>query len=88
MVALFAPGTHESLEKHLDDVLEQCAPVSTRIAAVREQHRGHIEMVGYFYRLYPGIVMKANQIKGMADRNLGIGFDFYYMYSDRREDSE
>ena len=77
----------ESLERHLDDVLEQCAPVSTRVAATREQHQGHIEAVGYFYRPYPGIVMEANQIRGMADMKLGIGFDFYYMYSDRREDS-
>jgi hypothetical protein len=52
-----------------------------------EKLSAHIELVGYFYSGFPGLVFEASTISRLAALDLGFDCDFYYMYSDKREDS-
>lgn len=80
-------GDTVPLELHVKDVLDQ---LDTNPAAFREvsvELEGTMELVAYFYRDYPGISFEHDLIERMADYSLGMDCDFYYLYSDRREDS-
>jgi hypothetical protein len=75
------------LESHVKDVLDQ---LDTNPAAFREvsvELEGTMELVAYFYRDYPGMSFEHDLIERMADYSLRMDCDFYYLYSDRREDS-
>jgi hypothetical protein len=80
-------GRHRSLEDHIADVLEQLrlnrvgfCEASTRFGAV-------IQLVAYFKTEYPGLSFDRELVKALADFSLGLDCDFYYLYSDKREDS-
>ena len=77
-----------ALEAHVDDVLEQLQPARDRIADLLKEVTGEMILVGYFYRDYPGLHFKASTLSNLAAINVDIDMDFYYMYSDKREDSE
>jgi hypothetical protein len=77
-----------SLEPHIRDVLDQLKERAAEVRAVANDHNyAGIQCVGHFYASYPGLSLDRSLIRDMAALNLDIDFDFYYMYSDRRDDS-
>jgi hypothetical protein len=76
-----------TLEDQIADVLEQLKPRAEAILGIQETLDGWLQLVGWFYRDYPGLHFSQELITGLAQLNLSVDFDFYYMYSDRREDS-
>jgi hypothetical protein len=74
-------------EEHITDVLEQLRTNADGFRSISQEFGGLLEVVGYFYSEYPGLVLDRKQIAAMAEFNLEVGFDYYYMYSDRREDT-
>lgn len=78
----------DRLEDHIRDVLDQLAPRAKQICnLVEELGMGEIECVGHFHSDYPGFTLGRNVIAAMASMNLELDCDFYYLYSDRRDDS-
>jgi hypothetical protein len=78
----------EPLELHVRDVLSQTLPHAREIRELGEQYQAVMQLVGYFYNDYPGFGMDKAMISDLAQLNLGIDCDFYYLYSHAREDSE
>jgi hypothetical protein len=76
-----------SLEDHVRDVLEQVLPNADRIRQVATEYKVWVQLVGFFYNNYPGFGMDRELISGLAQLNVGVDCDFYYLYSDSREDS-
>ena len=76
-----------SLEDHVRDVLDQTLGHAEEIRQVGKEHTTHVQLVGWFHNDYPGFGMERDIISGLASLNIGIDCDFYYLYSDSREDS-
>jgi hypothetical protein len=76
-----------SLEEHIADVLNQLDANSTGFRKISVELKGTMQLVAYFHRDYPGLNFKHDLIERLAEYSLGMDFDFYYLYSDRREDS-
>ena len=76
-----------SLEAHITDVLEQLKPNAGQVKQVLKLDDGGIQLVGWFYKDYPGLHFEKDLVAGLAELELSVDFDFYYMYSDAREDS-
>ena len=76
-----------SLEDHIRDILKQAVPRAEEIRRAGTEHAVSVQLVGYFYNHYPGFGMDRDLISGLAQLNVGIDCDFYYLYSDLREDS-
>lgn len=77
-----------SLELHVADVLEQIKPCSTDIADLRATVDGLMQLVGYFHADYRGFGLDEETLAELARLELGIDCDFYYLYSDNREDTD
>jgi hypothetical protein len=77
----------DKLEDHVEDVLDQLRPIAERVKNVRARFDGHMELVAHFYEPYPGLTFEAKTLLDMGHMQLAMDMDFYYMYSDRREDS-
>ena len=78
----------EKLEDHIRDVLDQLAPYAERVQSlVGKLQMGVIACVGHFHSSYPGFTLERDIIIAMARMGLELDCDFYYLYSDRREDS-
>jgi hypothetical protein len=75
------------IEEHIDDVLAQLAAHSSEFKIISSEFGGVLEIVAYFNSDYPGLFISKSQIAAMADFGLEADFDFYYIYSDRREDT-
>jgi len=77
-----------SLEEQIADVLEQLKPKVEEVRRVSKAHgNGCMQLVGWFYQSYPGIHFEKDLIAKLSNFELSVDFDFYYMYSDAREDS-
>lgn len=76
-----------SLEEQIVDVLEQLRPCSAAITDLRATVDGGMQLVGYFHTNYPGFGLSDAVLSELAQLRLGIDCDFYYLYSDEREDS-
>lgn len=76
-----------SLEEQVVDVLEQLKLCSATITDLRATVDGGMQLVGYFYTNYPGFGLSDGVLSELAQLRLGIDCDFYYLYSDKREDS-
>ena len=76
-----------SLEDHVRDVLEQVLPNADQIRQVATECKVWVQLVGFFHNNYPGFGMDRELISGLAQLNIGVDCDFYYLYSDSREDS-
>ena len=77
----------ESLEKQIEDVVIQLQPLAINVRSVLEQHDGGIQVVGYFHDAYPGMHLESQLLLDVGSLKLSLDFDFYYIYSDKREDS-
>ena len=78
----------EPLEFHVDDVLKQLKGAIGTVRELAAQYNGTLQLVAYLHTAYPGLCMDIEQVKSLADLGLGFDCDFYYLYSDKREDSE
>lgn len=76
-----------SLEDHVRDVLDQTRGREEEIRQLGKDYTTYIQLVGWFYNDYPGFGLDRDTISGLAQLNVEIDCDFYYLYSDRREDS-
>ena len=74
-------------EEHIEDVLEQLRANAEAFRLISKEFGGQLELVGNFYSGYPGLVLARKQIEALVEFGLEADFDFYYMYSDRREDT-
>ena len=80
-------NTSASLEDHVRDVLNQTAKRADDIAQLASTYNGQMQLVGYFHQFYPGFGLDSKTVSQLAELKLGIDCDFYYLYSDDREDS-
>ena len=76
-----------SLEEQITDVLSQLREKRLEVAELRSEVDGVMQLVGYFYQNYPGFSLDDETVAELAKLKLGIDCDFYYLYSDQREDS-
>jgi len=76
------------LEDHILDVLDQLDTNKDAFKAIiQEQGWGMLQLVGYFHAYYPGFGLESKIINRIAEYNLEMDCDFYYLYSDEREDT-
>ena len=78
----------ESLEAHINDVLAQLSTHPGGVKEASQRFCGIMQLVGHFYRYYPGLSLDSNTIQGLAQFGLSLDCDFYYLYSASRENSE
>jgi hypothetical protein len=77
-----------TLEEHVQDVLHQTCDHAAAIREIGQEFKSWLQLVGYFHNDYPGFGLDSSLISGLALLNVGIDCDFYYLYSQEREDSE
>jgi len=75
-------------EEHIRDVIEQLRSNADGFRSVSQEFGGIMEVVGYFHSHYPGLNLQKGDIATLAEFNLSVDFDYYYIYSDRREDTD
>jgi hypothetical protein len=80
-------GRDRELEAHIADVLDQLDANPEAFAAVSREFGGVMQLVGYFHREYPGLHFERAVTEGLARYSLAVDFDFYGLYSHRREDT-
>ena len=78
----------KALEDHVVDVLDQLRPIASAVEEIRAEIDGGIQLVAYFYTDYPGFSLDDSVLLQLGKLKLGVDCDFYYLYSDEREDSE
>ena len=75
------------LEDHVADVIEQMGMKKQQFLELSSKHGASMELVAYFKTNYPGLYLKRQLVESLAEYGLSVDFDFYYLYSDCREDS-
>jgi hypothetical protein len=80
-------GRDQELEAHIRDVLVQLDANPTAFHAVSQEFGGVMQLVGYFYREYPGLCFERTITERLGWYSLAVDFDFYWLYSNRREDT-
>lgn len=65
------------LESHISDVLDQLDAQEIAFREVSQQFGGIMELVGYFYEFYPGLVFEKEIVERLAKYGLAVDFDFY-----------
>ena len=65
------------LESHVSDVLDQLDAQEIAFKGVSQQFGGIMELVGYFYDSYPGLVFEREIVERLARYGLSVDFDFY-----------
>jgi len=76
-----------ALELHIADVLNQLDANSTAFRQLSVEFGGIMQLVAYFHSDYPGFGFEPNVVSRLAHYSLTIDFDFYYLYSDKRDNS-
>ena len=77
----------QEMEAHIRDVLAQFDTNTEAFAAVSREFGGIMQLVGYFHREYPGLHFERDITQALARYSLAVDFDFYGLYSHRREDT-
>jgi hypothetical protein len=80
-------GREIPLERHVEDVLAQLAGHESAVREASHEFNGCMQLVGYFYLEYPGLELATTAVAGIAALGLKLDFDFYGLYSHRREDT-
>ena len=75
------------LEAHIADVVEQLTGNRSEFRNLSLKYNGVMQLVGYFKTNYPGLHLDHSLVESLAEYALSVDFDFYYLYSDEREDS-
>ena len=65
------------LESHVSDVLDQLDAEEVAFREVSHEFGGIMELVGYFYDSYPGLVFGRQIVERLAKYGLVVDFDFY-----------
>jgi hypothetical protein len=76
-----------SFEDQINDVLTQLDPIGEKVREAKRSGEAYIQLVGFFYADFPGFGLDAAIISKLAALELGFDSDFYYLYSDKREDA-
>jgi hypothetical protein len=76
------------LEDQIVDLLWKLRPCAAKFVELRSKIDGVMQLVAYFHQGYPGFALDETVLQDLADLKLGIDCDFYYLYSDKREDSD
>ena len=76
------------MEAHIRDVLAQLDANPAAFASVSREFDGVMQLVGYFHRGYPGLHFGRDITEGLGRYSLAVDFDFYWLDSDEREDSD
>lgn len=75
------------LEAHLVDVIQQLNANKNKFVELSLKCGGVMQLVAYFKSDYPGLHFERKLVESLAEFSLSVDFDFYYLYSDTREDS-
>ena len=75
------------MEDHVADAIEQLDAKKAQFLELSVKHGGLMQFVANFKANYPGLHLKREIIESLAEYGVSLDFDFYYLYSDRREDS-
>lgn len=75
------------LEAHIADVIEQLEIKKRQFVTLSSKYGAQLQLVAYFNTSYPGLYFNRELVESLAEFALNIDFDFYYLYSDSREDS-
>lgn len=78
-------GRGKELEAHIRDVLAQLDAQAEAFAGVSRECGGWLQLVAYLHRDYPGLHFDRDVTEGLARYSLAVDFDFYWLYSHRRE---
>jgi hypothetical protein len=76
-----------ALEAHIADVIQQLRVNENTFVTLSSKYGGVLQLVAYFNSGYPGLHFDSGLVKALSGLKLSVDFDFYYLYSDRREDS-
>jgi hypothetical protein len=77
----------ESLEAHIADVLDQLDANASAFKEISTNESGWIQLVAQIYSEYPGLHFEREIIQRLGEYRLSVDCDFYYLYSDAREDT-
>lgn len=80
-------GRSADLEDHIKDVLAQMDQKPAEFQSLSREFGGWMQLVGYWHTDYPGLHFDRSVVEGLARYKLSVDFDFYYLYSDGREDT-
>jgi hypothetical protein len=80
--------TTQPLEAHISDVLDQLDANSTAFKELSMKRGGGMQLVAYFHMFDPGVHLERELVQRLANYSLSVDCDFYYLYSDSREDTE
>ncbi len=75
----------QELEAHIRDVLAQLDARAEPFAEASRELGGWMQLVAYLHRDYPGLHFDRDITDGLARYSLAVDFDFYWLYSHRRE---
>ena len=78
----------QELEAHIADVLDQLDANQAAFGALSREFRGCMQLVAYFNREYPGLHFEPEITEGLARYSLAVDFDFYWLYSKKREGTD
>ena len=76
-----------SLESHIGDVLDQLDANRERFSEIAFKYGACMQVVAYFKTEYPGLHLEFLTLNRLACYGLSLDCDFYFLYSDSREDS-
>jgi hypothetical protein len=75
----------QGLEAHVREVLAQLDTNAEAFVTVAQEYGGWMQLVAYLHREYPGLHFERGITEGLARYSLAVDFDFYWLYSERRE---
>ncbi len=75
------------LEDHVRDVLDQLNTKQDLFQEISNEYGGRMQLVGYFHKQYPGMHFDKEMVRDLAKYSLEVDYDFYYLYSEQREDT-
>jgi hypothetical protein len=76
------------LEAHIRDVLAQLDTTPEAFASLSKEFGGVMQLVAYLRREYPGLHFDRDITERLGRYALAVDFDFYWLYSYRREDTD
>jgi hypothetical protein len=79
--------TTDPLEAHIRDVFSQLESRKTVVRALSKDYGGTLQLAGYFWQGFPGLHFSVDISEAIASFGLAVDFDFYGLYSHRREDT-
>lgn len=78
-------GRNQKLEAHIRDVLAQLDDNQETFRELSLELDGCMQFVAHFHRDYPGLHFDRDITWGLVRYSLAVDFDFYGLYSHRRE---